>query len=62
MVSDPILHICTCVTIDAMLNFDGEVDVEAKADVKCEQSITVEITNVTHVESTQGSYANLAKY
>ena len=35
-----------------MLNFDGDGDVDANADVKCEQSITVEITNVTHVEST----------
>ena len=33
----PIL--CVCVTIDAMLNFDGSVD--ANADVKCEHSFTV---------------------
>ena len=35
-----------------MFNFDDDGDVDAKAGVKCEQSITVEITNVTHVEST----------
>ena len=37
-----------------MLNFDGDGDCDfgPNADVKCEQSITVEITNVTRVEST----------
>ena len=37
-----------------MLNFDGDgdCDFDPNADVKCEQSITEEITNVTHVEST----------
>ena len=33
----PILWVC--VTIDAMLNFDGGVDANANADVKCEQSL-----------------------
>ena len=37
--SAPIL--CICMTIDAILNFDGDVDVDTKADVKCEQSIRV---------------------
>ena len=32
----PIRCICVCVSIDTMLNFDGDVD----ADVKCEHSIT----------------------
>ena len=50
----PILCICISVTIVAMLNFDGDgdCDVGPNADVKCEQSITVAITNVTRVEST----------
>ena len=30
------ISLCLCVTIDAILNFDGDVD--ANADVKCEQS------------------------
>ena len=34
----PILSVRVCITIDAMLNFDGDVD--ANADVKCEQSKT----------------------
>ena len=34
----PNLCVCICVTIDTMLNFDGEID--ANADIKCEQSIS----------------------
>ena len=33
----PILCVCVCVSIDTMLNFDGDVD----ANVKCEHSIKV---------------------
>ena len=40
MGSEPILFICVCATIDAMLNFDGDFDVNARADVKCEQDLT----------------------
>ena len=29
--------ICVCVTIDAMLNRDGDMGIDANADVKCEQ-------------------------
>ena len=29
--------ICVCVTIDAMLNCDGDIGIDANADVKCEQ-------------------------
>ena len=36
----PILCIFVCVTIDAMLNFDGDVDTDANADVQCEQTFT----------------------
>ena len=45
MGSDPIC-LCVCVTIDAMINFDGDVDIHANTDVKCEQSITRTV-NVT---------------
>ena len=40
-----ILCICICITTDAMLNFDGDVDVYANADLKCEQSIKALIVN-----------------
>ena len=36
MSSDPFC-VCVCVTIDAMLNFDSEVDINTNAAVKCEQ-------------------------
>ena len=36
--SDPFYCLCVCATIDAMLNFNGDVD--TNADVKCEQNIT----------------------
>ena len=35
----PILCVYVCVTSDAMLNFDRDVDVDANADVACEQSV-----------------------
>ena len=34
----PNLCVCVCVTVDTMLNFDGDVD--ANTDVKCEQNIS----------------------
>ena len=37
MDSDLISAFFACVTIDAMLNFDSDVDANANADVKCEQ-------------------------
>ena len=40
MGSDLISAFLFAITIDAMLNFDGDVDVNA--DVKCEQSISVD--------------------
>ena len=33
-------NLWVCVTIDAMLSFAGDVDIDANADVQCEQSIT----------------------
>ena len=38
--SEPILYIWICVTIDAVINFDGDFNVEANAEVTCEQGIT----------------------
>ena len=35
------LILCVYVTTDAMFSFDIYIDVDANADVKCEQSITV---------------------
>ena len=32
--------VCVCLTIDAMLNCNGHGDVDANAEVKCEQSIS----------------------
>ena len=42
MGSDPFSEFAFCVTIDAMLNFYGtiDIDVDVKADNKCEQSIS----------------------
>ena len=37
MDSDPVCD-CVCLTIDAMFNFDGDIDVDVYADVKCEQT------------------------
>ena len=34
-----ILCVCVCIAIDAMLNYDGDVDIDTYADVKCEQNI-----------------------
>ena len=39
--SRPIICICVCVTIDAMLNFDGDIYVYTNLDVKSEQSINL---------------------
>ena len=39
--SRPILCICVCVTIDAVLNFDRDVYVYTNEDLKCEQSINL---------------------
>ena len=39
--SDPFSGVCACIAIDAMLNFDSDVDTNAK----CEQSITCRIGN-----------------
>ena len=35
----PILCVSVCVTIDAMLNFDSNVDANATADIKCEHTV-----------------------
>ena len=41
----PILCVCVCASIDAMLNFDGDCD----ANVNCEHTLTpVGITDVAH--------------
>ena len=40
MGSEPILSICVSITIDEMLNFDGDFNVYTNADVKCEQGLT----------------------
>ena len=37
MVSEPILCICVCITIDAMLNFDDDFDIHSSVDVRSEQ-------------------------
>ena len=37
MDSKPILSICFCVTINVMLNFDSDFDIDANTDVKREQ-------------------------
>ena len=34
----PILCVCLCVTIDAMLNVNGYVEANTNTDVKCEQA------------------------
>ena len=34
----PILCACVCVSIDTMLNVDGDVDENADANVKCEHT------------------------
>ena len=34
----PILCVYVCISIDAMLNFDGDVDVNTNADIKCEHT------------------------
>ena len=41
-----ILCIRVCITIDAMLNFDGDINVDANTDIKCEQSITHTLAGV----------------
>ena len=40
--SDPILCVGICVTIDAILNFSDDFDVDANADVTCEQDNATE--------------------
>ena len=44
--------ICVCITIGAMLNFDGDVYANANADVECEQSCS----SSHHVRSTVAYY------
>ena len=42
--------LCICVSIDIVLNFDGDID--ANAEVKCEQSIN-DITGRIHINKIQ---------
>ena len=35
----PILYICICVNIDAMLNFDGDVDIDTNADLHVNKAL-----------------------
>ena len=39
MGSNPISRVVVCITIDAILNFDDDVDANSNADVKCVQTI-----------------------
>ena len=43
--SDPILCVGICITIDAMINFNGYFDVDANTDVTCEQGNTCHKSN-----------------
>ena len=51
----PILCIFVCVSIDTMLNVDGDIDANADANVKCEHSITCNFPGVL-------PFSMLAKY
>ena len=44
----PILCIFVCIAIDAMLNFDSDVDANADTNVKCEHSLSLCHVNIFH--------------